>query len=201
MITYAFSEPREARLPDGYYIPLGCRSKRGVTLGKNHTSRGSRPLDYVASQYTRTRRGSTTVPRISAGLKPHHAVPIKRSKTSDLDSEITTWSLTIELGQIIIKRGAIEQQLGHSLKVIITLETRTNMSKAEREDAISAVVSRPTRGTYVEALTHYQTAKIFSAMVEDLTMDAALQAHHQLLRSRAVCRICHTRCVISQLSA
>lgn len=31
-------------------------------------------------------------------------------------------------------------------------------------------------------------------MLDDLAMDAALQAHHQLLRSRAVCRICHTRC-------
>ncbi|KAG2154536.1 hypothetical protein DEU56DRAFT_769111 [Suillus clintonianus] len=51
------------------------------------------------------------------------------------------------------------------------------MSKSEREDAIAAI-----------------TSKIFSAMLDDLTMDAALQAHHQLLRSRAVCRICHTRC-------
>ncbi|KAG1749719.1 uncharacterized protein EDB91DRAFT_761172 [Suillus paluster] len=51
------------------------------------------------------------------------------------------------------------------------------MSKAEREDAISAI-----------------TSKIFSAMLDDLAMDAALQSHHQLLRSRAVCRICHTRC-------
>ncbi|OAX39418.1 hypothetical protein K503DRAFT_739453 [Rhizopogon vinicolor AM-OR11-026] len=51
------------------------------------------------------------------------------------------------------------------------------MSKAEREDVISAI-----------------TSKIFSAMLDDLTMDAALQAQHQLLRSRAVCRICHTRC-------
>lgn len=51
------------------------------------------------------------------------------------------------------------------------------MSKTEREDAISAIAS-----------------KIFSAMLDDLAMDVALQAHHQLLRSRAVCRICHTRC-------
>ncbi|KIK46261.1 hypothetical protein CY34DRAFT_439850 [Suillus luteus UH-Slu-Lm8-n1] len=51
------------------------------------------------------------------------------------------------------------------------------MSKTEREDAISAI-----------------TSKLFSAMLDDLAMDAALQAHHQLLRSRAVCRICHTRC-------
>ncbi|KAG0702705.1 hypothetical protein DFH29DRAFT_486837 [Suillus ampliporus] len=51
------------------------------------------------------------------------------------------------------------------------------MSKAEREDAISAI-----------------TSKIFSVMLDDLAMDAALQAHHQLLRSKAVCRICHTRC-------
>ncbi|OJA21260.1 hypothetical protein AZE42_02534 [Rhizopogon vesiculosus] len=51
------------------------------------------------------------------------------------------------------------------------------MSKAEREDVIATI-----------------TSKIFSAMLDDLTMDTALQAQHQLLRSRAVCRICHTRC-------
>ncbi|KAJ8586822.1 hypothetical protein M405DRAFT_339327 [Rhizopogon salebrosus TDB-379] len=51
------------------------------------------------------------------------------------------------------------------------------MSKAERGDVISAI-----------------TAKIFSAMLDDLTTDVALQAHHQILRSRAVCGICHTRC-------
>jgi len=45
----------------------------------------------------------------------------------------------------------------------------------------------------------HQTSKIFSAMLDDLAMDAALQAHHQLLRSRAVCRTCHTRYVISAL--
>jgi hypothetical protein len=45
----------------------------------------------------------------------------------------------------------------------------------------------------------HQTSKLFSAMLDDLAMDAALQAHHQLLRSRAVCRICHTRYVISPL--
>ncbi|KAF5377676.1 hypothetical protein D9615_005184 [Tricholomella constricta] len=39
-----------------------------------------------------------------------------------------------------------------------------------------------------------QTARIFSAMLNDLVMDATLQAHHEVARSRAVCRICNTRC-------
>jgi hypothetical protein len=32
-------------------------------------------------------------------------------------------------------------------------------------------------------------------MLNDLIMDTALQAHHEIARSRAVCHICHTRCV------
>ncbi|RDB29017.1 hypothetical protein Hypma_015266 [Hypsizygus marmoreus] len=38
------------------------------------------------------------------------------------------------------------------------------------------------------------TARIFSAMVNDLVMDATLQSHHEVARSRAVCRVCHTHC-------
>ncbi|KIJ68724.1 hypothetical protein HYDPIDRAFT_173384 [Hydnomerulius pinastri MD-312] len=48
------------------------------------------------------------------------------------------------------------------------------MSKSEREEAISSL-----------------TARLFSAMLDDLTMDAALQAHHEIARVRAVCHISH----------
>ncbi|KAH7911240.1 hypothetical protein BJ138DRAFT_1151186 [Hygrophoropsis aurantiaca] len=51
------------------------------------------------------------------------------------------------------------------------------MTKAEKEEMIKAIATR-----------------IFSAMVDDLTMDAALRAHHEVSRSRAVCHLCQTRC-------
>ncbi|KAF8735762.1 hypothetical protein AX14_001545 [Amanita brunnescens Koide BX004] len=51
------------------------------------------------------------------------------------------------------------------------------MPKSEREDAISALAAR-----------------ILRAMVDDLAMDATLQSHQEISRSRAVCDICHTRC-------
>ncbi|KAF9459474.1 hypothetical protein BDZ94DRAFT_1268261 [Collybia nuda] len=51
------------------------------------------------------------------------------------------------------------------------------MPKSEREEMLTALTSR-----------------IFSAMLEDLIIDATLQSHHEVARSRAVCRVCHTRC-------
>ncbi|KAF9229635.1 hypothetical protein BS17DRAFT_825710 [Gyrodon lividus] len=54
------------------------------------------------------------------------------------------------------------------------------MSKSEREEVISGL-----------------TARLFSAMLDDLVMDAALRGHHEIARSRAVCHICHTRCGIA----
>ncbi|PFH46988.1 hypothetical protein AMATHDRAFT_68616 [Amanita thiersii Skay4041] len=51
------------------------------------------------------------------------------------------------------------------------------MPKSEREEAINAL-----------------TARIFRAMIDDMLMDAALQSHQEISRSRAVCHVCHTRC-------
>lgn len=51
------------------------------------------------------------------------------------------------------------------------------MSKSEREDVISHLADR-----------------IFSAMLDELTMDAALRGHREIARSRSVCRGCHTHC-------
>lgn len=48
-----------------------------------------------------------------------------------------------------------------------------------------------------EAVTASQTSRIFESMVRDLVMDATLASHQEVARSRAVCHICHTRCVIS----
>ncbi|KAH7883884.1 hypothetical protein F5I97DRAFT_1814548 [Phlebopus sp. FC_14] len=50
------------------------------------------------------------------------------------------------------------------------------MSKSEREEAISSL-----------------TAKIFSVMLDELALDAALQAHHEIARTRVLCHICHAR--------
>ncbi|KDQ54734.1 hypothetical protein JAAARDRAFT_37833 [Jaapia argillacea MUCL 33604] len=38
------------------------------------------------------------------------------------------------------------------------------------------------------------TSKLMDAMVDDIVMDIGLKAHHEIVRSRAVCHICHTRC-------
>lgn len=38
-------------------------------------------------------------------------------------------------------------------------------------------------------------------MLDDLVMDATLQSHHEVARSRAVCHICHTRYVYSLVPA
>jgi len=51
------------------------------------------------------------------------------------------------------------------------------MPKSEREEILSALSSR-----------------IFSTMLDDLVLDATLQSHHEIARSRVVCRVCHTRC-------
>ncbi|KAF8078368.1 hypothetical protein FPV67DRAFT_49438 [Lyophyllum atratum] len=53
------------------------------------------------------------------------------------------------------------------------------MPKSEREETVSAL-----------------TARIFSAMVNELVMDATLQAHHEVIRSRTICRICNTQCAV-----
>jgi len=37
-------------------------------------------------------------------------------------------------------------------------------------------------------------ARILRAMIDDLAMDAALQSHQEISRSRVVCNVCHTRC-------
>ncbi|EIW86531.1 hypothetical protein CONPUDRAFT_141048 [Coniophora puteana RWD-64-598 SS2] len=51
------------------------------------------------------------------------------------------------------------------------------MSKAERDETINILASR-----------------LFSALLDDLTMDIALRAHHEVAKSRAVCAVCNTRC-------
>ncbi|KAI6153317.1 hypothetical protein BKA82DRAFT_4088310 [Pisolithus tinctorius] len=57
------------------------------------------------------------------------------------------------------------------------------MSKSEREDVISHLADR-----------------IFSAMLDELTMDAALRGHREIARNRSVCRICHTHCGMAHAS-
>lgn len=41
----------------------------------------------------------------------------------------------------------------------------------------------------------WQSKRIFSAMLDDIIFDVALQAHHEVLRGKAVCQICNTRWV------
>lgn len=74
------------------------------------------------------------------------------------------------------------------------------MVKSEREKALNELVScldscSPTIGLY-QAITASQTSRILESMVGELVMDATLASHQEVARSRAVCHICHTRCVI-----
>lgn len=51
------------------------------------------------------------------------------------------------------------------------------MPKSEREETMSAL-----------------TSLILSSILDELVLDTALQAHHEVARSGAVCQICKTRC-------
>ncbi|EEB92679.1 hypothetical protein MPER_08777 [Moniliophthora perniciosa FA553] len=53
----------------------------------------------------------------------------------------------------------------------------TKAEKAEKEEVLSAL-----------------TTRIFCAMLDDIVMDAALQAHNEISRNRAICETCKTRC-------
>jgi hypothetical protein len=84
----------------------------------------------------------------------------------------------------------------------IASSCRVAMPKSEREETITALV------IYILYLLDSrllsvsrspQTSRIFSAMLNDLIMDVTLQSHHEIARSRTVCNICHTWCVVLQL--
>ncbi|KXN83563.1 hypothetical protein AN958_01128, partial [Leucoagaricus sp. SymC.cos] len=36
--------------------------------------------------------------------------------------------------------------------------------------------------------------RIFSAMLDELIFDVAIEAHHEVLKGKSICQICHTRC-------
>ncbi|KAJ3498027.1 hypothetical protein NLJ89_g10273 [Agrocybe chaxingu] len=55
------------------------------------------------------------------------------------------------------------------------------MPKSERDETLAAL-----------------TARIFSAMLDELVTEATLQSHHEVARSRAVCPVCNTRCGSSE---
>ena len=71
--------------------------------------------------------------------------------------------------------------------------------RSEREEAISALVFlqfnrvlkalRCSRG-------FAQANKLLASMIDDLVLDSALQAHHEVSKSRAVCAVCNTWSVI-----
>ncbi|KAI9066643.1 hypothetical protein FKP32DRAFT_1589340 [Trametes sanguinea] len=54
------------------------------------------------------------------------------------------------------------------------------MPKRERDEAVAEL-----------------SATIFSAMLEEILMDVVQQSHKEIARARAVCDICHTRCIAS----
>ncbi|KAI0321671.1 hypothetical protein OF83DRAFT_208057 [Amylostereum chailletii] len=65
----------------------------------------------------------------------------------------------------------------HSSTLQSCAQAANIMVKSERDEVLDALTSR-----------------IFSAMLDDIIMDVALQSHQEVARSRAVCEVCHTRC-------
>ncbi|KAF5312046.1 hypothetical protein D9619_003346 [Psilocybe cf. subviscida] len=51
------------------------------------------------------------------------------------------------------------------------------MPKSEKEEVLQAL-----------------TARVFASMLEELVMDATLQSHQEVLRSKSLCPVCNTRC-------
>ncbi|PBK77064.1 hypothetical protein ARMSODRAFT_948952 [Armillaria solidipes] len=45
-----------------------------------------------------------------------------------------------------------------------------------------------------EALLASLTNKLFCAMLDEIVMDAAIEAHHDVLKGRSICSTCNTRC-------
>lgn len=43
--------------------------------------------------------------------------------------------------------------------------------------------------------TRMQSKRIFSAMLDDIIFDVALQAHHEVLKGKSICQVCQTRYV------
>lgn len=74
------------------------------------------------------------------------------------------------------------------------------MPRSERDEVISKLVCLPysqrPRMPSSRIHVHFfsaQTALVFSAMINDLVMDATLQAHYEVQKLNALCDICHTR--------
>lgn len=63
-------------------------------------------------------------------------------------------------------------------------------SQKERKSSRVLYVAKPPQCFGTDRI---QATRLFSAMLEDLVMDAALQGHHETARGRVPCQICRTR--------
>ncbi|KAJ3568976.1 hypothetical protein NP233_g5357 [Leucocoprinus birnbaumii] len=52
----------------------------------------------------------------------------------------------------------------------------------------------PTKSSEKEEMLNALSKRIFSAMLDELIFDVAIEAHHEVMKGKALCSICHTRC-------
>jgi len=69
------------------------------------------------------------------------------------------------------------------------------MAKSERDEALDALVSK--QEMFREDHSHIvaQASRVLNAMLDDVLMDIALQAHQEVARTRALCEVCGIKCV------
>ena len=72
------------------------------------------------------------------------------------------------------------------------------MPKSERDEILTTLVCGKAGFSYSFAVLKIslgfgQTSRIFSAMLDELVMDATLQSHLEVTRARSLCTVCNTQ--------
>lgn len=52
----------------------------------------------------------------------------------------------------------------------------------------------PMKSSEKEEMLNTLSKRIFAAMLDDIIFDVVIEAHHEVMKGKSVCRTCHTRC-------
>lgn len=85
----------------------------------------------------------------------------------------------------------------------LSLSVGLLMPKRERDEAVAELVSVAPSWSSRGRSAHLvltsrvcmQSSTVFATMLEEILMDVVQQSHQEIARARAVCDVCHTRCV------
>lgn len=81
-------------------------------------------------------------------------------------------------------------------RVCVPFVAAKSMAKAERDDALNALVCNfPLLCVREREYQREQASRLFAAMLDDIMVDVALQSHQEVARSRRKCDVCYTQCV------